>query len=851
KRAHPTPLIAREDEVDRLNRCWEDAKTGKGQVVLISGEAGIGKSRLTRHFEDLIEAESKDCLITKLYCSNNYQNSTLYPIINQITQDSGIDQNDLNDVKIEKLENYLNRHSKKSNDEIVLVMELLSIDFDKEYQPLQLSPDARKLQTFQILEQLICESTSDKPALLIIEDLHWGDPTTLELLDRIVINQVHDLPLLIVLTFRTEFVSSWPDEHYITDIKVKRLSPADSEKLLGEMTLNAPLPVDVIKKIIERSDRIPLFLEEVYKATSENITLNKEGDRFDAMRSSSATDVPSSLAGSLMERLDRLGPVKDVAQVAAAVGHVFSADILEHIVPLGPAELRQALDQLIMSEIILLRKVGTDMTYVFKHALLQDAAYSSLLRGERRKLHTRIAKILEEKYPETANREPERLADHCSKGGLAEPAIDYWQRAGERARERSANSEAIRHLSSGLDLLKTLPGDKINAEREIDLRTSLALALTALHGGGAAEVKENYSRARQLSQLDSDSSKHFTIMIGSWLNSFIGAELYDAQSLSNELLELAARKDDVSYLVEAKRVRGMTLFYVGDFAGAHAMIESALELHDPEHHRLHAVRYGLDPLVCCDAYLAYALLFLGYTEQAIHKSEEAVKAAQVLEHPYTYAFSLAFAAFVHQNLEQRSETRQLAEKVMRVSDEHEFQFWGKQQLFVRSWAEVKPGGAQAGPVDMRKAMDAFLDSGSTIGSTRFLSLMAEVHINSGQIDEGRSMLERALQTANESGEKFYLAEIYRLEAELHLARQGKPDVAEICSCLRHSLDVSESQNAVFWQLRTARSVAGLGYRFCQEDGLSDRILRTCNDAGQGCHATEAISASRALLDRLC
>ena len=849
-RTNLTPLIARADEVNRLNRCWSEAKAGKGQVVLISGEAGIGKSRLARHFERQLALGGEDFSVCKLYCSENYKNSTLHPIINEITHKSGLSNTDSRDQSLKKVHALFGESQKIDDVELEIILDFLSIDIHRTAEASHLTPDERKSKTFDILEEFICSEARTRPSLLIIEDLHWSDPTTLELLDRIVLKRVSELPILVLLTFRPEFQPHWPDEHYITDIKVKRLSPEDSERFLAEMAITPQLPPGVIKKIIERSDRIPLFLEEVFKATNENIALSSKAGRSDVDRSISGTEVPNSLAGSLMERLDRLGAVKGVAQVAAAIGNAFSSEILADVADLGHAELHEALDQLILSDVIHPRTMVADTTYVFKHALLKDAAYSSLLRGERKRLHAAIARKIEEKHPETAEREPELLAYHCSEGGIAEQAIDYWQRAGERARERSANSEAIGHISSGLDLLNTLSVGHLNVEREIDLRTSLALALTALHGGGAPEVKEHYSRARVLSQLDSDNPKHFTVMMGSWLNSFIGGDFHDADKLSNELLDLAKQKEDAAYLVEAKRVRGMTLFCLGNFAEARSSMESALKLHHPEDHRQHAVRFGLDPRVCCEAYLAQAFLFLGNADDALLRSEHAVRAAEALDHPYTHAFSLAFAAIIRQNLERHEETCALAAKAIQVADENEFQFFAKQQLVVKIWSEAQTNGKDVALLEMREALDEFLASGSTIGSTRMLSLMAEVYIRSGQADEAEALLEKALHAAHNSGEQIYLAELHRLQAELCLVRTDNPAVAEVCGHLGRSLSVSEEQKAIFWQLKAAKSVAEFCQNLGQHTSEANQLLSLCQSVREGGDAQQLAICARDLLDKL-
>ena len=849
-RAHLTPLIAREDEVERLSRRWEEARAGRGQVVLISGEAGIGKSRLVRHFRDLIDQDNQSYALVRAYCSSSHQSSALFPIISQILYDARIDVSDSNDAKLEKIEKYLSKNGAYSDSAIRLVCDLLAVDGGERYPPLDLSPDAHKSKTFEFLEQRICDQALKQPVLLILEDLHWCDPTTLELLDRLILDRVQSLPILILLTFRTEFRSPWPDEHYITDIRVKRLSPTDCETFVSELAFHRRLPSDVMAEIIVKSDRIPLFIEEVYKATTDDLTLSDEGDRYVSRYSAASIIVPSSLSDSLMARLDRLGSVKQIAQVASVIGRDITYELIEDVSQTNSNSLHSLLDQLVIAEILRQRPVGPVTTYEFKHALLQDAAYSSLLTRERTKLHARIAKVLERKHPQRVEREPELLAHHCAKGGLAERAVDYWHKAGEHARETSANSEAIDHVSQGLELLKTLPDSPENAQREMDLRTCLALALTALHGAGADEVGANYSRARVLSQTGGDISKNFAVLVGCWLNSFIRAELYEAQVLSSELEELATRKEDAAYLVEANRVRGMTMLYSGDFSASRAYTESALAQHDPEQHRLHAVRYGLDPRICCESYLAYALWFLGYPEEAVQRSREAVAAAEALGHPYTHAFSLAFAAFLHQHLELKEQTRELAVRAIEISEENEFQFWDRQQTILRLWSDAERCRTDAGMAELREALDLYLGRGSVLESTRFLSLLAEVYVNNGRVDESLTMLERATNMANKTGEQFYLAEIHRLRAVACLAQGGDGAVDDACKNFRSSLDTAEDQNAASWQLKTAKSVATSCLALGEQEDRASGLLEMCGRFDGGLDLTDVTPAARDLLDTL-
>ncbi|MEM7544671.1 MAG: AAA family ATPase [Pseudomonadota bacterium] len=847
-KTYSTPLIARDEELGRLQDAWAKAQAGKGQVVLLSGEAGIGKSRLTRDFEEIFSADEQPVLINKYYCAENSQSSTLRPIVDKVLLDSEIQTGDTEDAKIRKLRQLFLTEHELSRENVSVILNFLSLENSLQAGARKLSPKERKERIFAILEEHICNYVREKPALLVVEDVHWCDPTTLELLDHIIRMRVPTLRLMIVLTARSEFLPTWPDEHYITNIKMKRFSPAAAETFIAALCDGSKLPEHIRQEIIRRGDRVPLYLEEVFKAASENFAIITQQSTENSGKYVNPLGVPNSLASSLMERLDRLGPVKTVAQTASAVGQSFPAGLLEQVGEFSANDLRDALTQLIETDVIVTHTGTEGPVYQFKHALLRDAAYASLLRAERKQLHAKIAKSLISHYPETEMREPELLAQHFAKGEMTEEAIRYWQLAGERSRERNANSEALEHITQGLDLLKTLPDAAGRHEQEVDLRTSSALALTALHGGGSEKVKENYARARQLTQDKSHTSEHFRIMVGSWLNSFIGGDLYEAQSLSNEVLALTEGKNDPSNHIEANRIRGMTLFYAGDFSGARSSIETAIALHDPEHHRRHALTFGLDPLVCCQSYLAYSHLFLGDTDAALSANDAAIDTARAVKHPYSEAFSLAFAAFVRQNLDHLEEANILADRTIKIAEQNEFQFWANQQRVVQAWADARRNGGKTS--EMRTAVDGFLETGSTIGSTRIISMMAEVMLLGGELTEARALIERALTTANKTGEKFYVAEIHRLEAMHCHAIKGVAALGEVCNFFGRSLSISEYQGAGMWQHRTARSIGELSREISHDPETATRLLGLCEGNPASDQLRDIVSMARNLLDRL-
>ena len=851
-RLYTTPLISRDDEIARLERCWEKSRSGDGQVVLLSGEAGIGKSRLLRHFEQTILENSELCSIKKFYCAHNHKTSYLYPFVDHIVRRAKIAECRTDDEKIVALKACMNWQDDISSESVYLLLDLISPSQEISLKLQHLDPNSRKAKTFRLLEDYVCDCSKPYPAMVIVEDLHWSDSATEEFLTQIVQDRCCQLPILVALTYRDSFSSDWPNEHFFTNMKLRRLSPRASAQLLNELAPDLDLPPRTVEQIIDRSDRIPLFLEEVLKATRYRISSEDRAGRVHASANLASVGVPASLAGSLMERLDRLGSVKTVAQMAASIGHVFSVETLEGISSDGTPELQNALETLAESEIICRLEVGGRNDYAFRHALLRDAAYSSILRGDRRRLHRRIGEFYEAKEAVggTVEAEAELIGYHFTEGDLPLKAVNYLFRAGERARQISANSEAIEHLSKGIALLEKLPDSRHRAETEIELRTSLALAYTAVRGGGAAEVKENYDRARQLNNVYQTKVNQFTVMLGCWINSFVSGDMNLADALSGELLDIAEREGISSHLVEANRVRGMTLFYRGDFNGARLVLESARQLHNPDHHAVHAFRFGLDPLVCINAYLSFVLLFLGQSREARQKSTLAIDMASRLDHPYTQVFSVAFAALVRQNLGLVREARELSAKAFQLADEHDFQFWTRQQSIITIWADYESCQKNVPVSAIRTAVESFSSAGSSVGSTRYLSLLAETYINDRQIGEGADFLERARQTVEQTGERFYLAEIHRLQGELCGVRSGMWLVPEVCQHFLHSLDVSEEQGAMHWVRRTAESIAQLCWTNGRELDKARHLANMCSEHEEQMEINCTIRACRELLQGL-
>ncbi len=803
-RAHSTPLVGRKKELAALARHWDKACSGAGQAVLITGEAGIGKSRLVHDFCAVLKSGSVPPAVVKLYCSNIGRNSPLRPIADEILTSAKIVGQMSEGEQARQIDSYLCDAEVATKSDCAKLRTYLSLTPGIADETVEEGDDL-KVQVFEILGQYLCRRTPDRAVVLVIEDLHWSDSTTLELLENLLLEKLVGLPLLLLLTARPEFLPNWPTGPHISSVQVERLSKAEAAKFLDQMEAAQALPEETRRQVIERSDAIPLYLEEVCKATCENMlhkpdaAISPSGKR----KVPSVVGVPTSLASSLMARLDRLGPVKEVAQVASVIGPVFSVTVLSQLLASERTRLRSALEQLVRADIIIPRQKTAEPSFVFKHALTHEAAYFSVLKRERKRLHIDLARMLEQDEFGGPDSQPELIARHFARGGRPQDAIERWREAGELARKRSANSDAVSHFTNGLELLDEMPRLDVTDEIEIDLRTKLALALTAIHGAGSKEVGYNYAKARSLSGYKADSEDHFPVMVGVWSNSFMSGDLKSAHSVTEEIMRIADRKNDASYAVESNRARGMTLFYRGDFAGAQSHISLTAELHHPEFHESHALRFGLDPLVCCHAYLSYAQLFLGQRSAALQTSDLAVAEAKRTGHLYSQAFALAFAALVRVNLEMPDEASRLAQETIDCARQSEIEFFAKQQLVVKAWARALKDPAAVD--DMTRRVNAFLTSHSSIGATRVMCMMAEMHLRHGRSAEAEALLSRALERANQKGELYYLAEIYRLKAELTWEMHGPQQVKLMSSQLSRAIDIAEQQNAAIWIRRNAQS----------------------------------------------
>jgi predicted ATPase len=643
--------------------------------------------------------------------------------------------------------------------------------------------------------------------LVIWEDLHWADPSTLELLG-LLLDQAPTARLLLVLTARPEFRPPWAPRSYVTPLILTRLLRPQVEALVLRMTGGKPLPAEVLRQIVEKTDGIPLFVEELVKTILESALVREEATGYVLTGPLPPLAIPTTLQDALMARLDRLVPVKAVAQLGAVLGREFSYTLLRAVAPVEEATLQHDLAQLVEAELLYQRGRPPQATYLFKHALVQDTAYHSLLHSTRQQHHQRIAQVLETDFPDLCETQPELLAQHYTEAGVIAQAIPYWQRAGRRAIQRSANLEAIGHLSKGLELLTTLPDTPERTQQELDFQIILGPALMHTKGFTAPEVGRVYARARELCQQVGEAPQLFPVLWGLWYFYNAGAEHQAARELGQQLLSLAQRLQDAALLVVAHRALGNTLYHLSELAPARAHLEQGMALYDPQQHRSLAFLYGQDPAVTCRAWVALALWLQGYPDQARQKIHEALTLAQELAHPLSLAYALDWAAMLYRFRREGEAAQEQAAAAITLSTERGFAVYLAWGLILRGWALAEQGQGAEGIAQIRQGLAVYRATGGQAVLPYHLALLAEAYGKEGQAGEGLTMLAEALTLVNNNGERNYEAELYRLKGEL-LQQQATGSGGAVETCFRQALDMARRQQAKSLELRAAVSLSRL------------------------------------------
>jgi predicted ATPase len=688
---------------------------------------------------------------------------------------------------------------------VPLFAALLSLPLPEGYPPLSMTPQRQRQQTLEALLTWLLAEATPQPVLFIVEDLHWIDPSTLELLTRLL-DQGPVSRLLTLLTCRPEFAVPWGFRAHLTPLTLTRLPQSHVAQMIGCVAGGKALPVEVVEHIVAKTDGVPLFVEELTKMVLESGLVQEREERYELPGPLPPLAIPATLHDSLMARLDRLTTVKAVAQLGATIGRTFAYDLLQAVAPLDHPTLQHGLRQLVEAELVYQRGVPPQATYTFKHALIQDAAYQSLLRSTRQQYHQRIAQVLAAQFPETGATQPELLAHHYTEAGLHEHAVRYWHRAGQQAIERSAHVEAVAHLAKGLEIIKTLPDTPERAQRELALHITLGVPLTATQGYGSPDVAQAYTRARALCQHMGDSVQLFLALRGLWNGALLKGELHTAYTLGEQLQTLAEQQQDPALLVEAHRALGTTLYFLGKLAAAHRALKQGVALYDAHLHRSLAFRYGADPGVVCRLYAARALWLLGYPDRSLQSIHEALTMAEDLSHPFTLAFTLDAATIVHIARREVQVAQERAEAAITLSTEQGLTQWLAQGLIHRGWALAAQGQGEEGIAQMHRGVAAWRATGAELAGSWHLALLAEASGGIGQADEGLRGLAEALAVVDKTGERWWEAEMHRVEGLLQLARA---DAERAEACFQQALDVARLQQAKSWELRAAISLGRL------------------------------------------
>jgi predicted ATPase/class 3 adenylate cyclase len=802
-----TALVGREEELELLVQRWSKAKSGDGQVVLLSGEAGIGKSRLIVALLERLATEPHVRL--RHFCSPQHTDSALYPIIGQMERAAGFADDDTPQARLDKLDAMLTRTSTPEVD-VALFADMLSLPNDGRYPTLDLTPERRRHRTFEALSLQIEALTRSRPVLMIVEDAHWVDPTSLEAFGQAV-GQIANLPVLLIMTFRSEFEPPWIGRSHVTALTINRLVERDVRAMIDNVIGNKPLSLEVRQDIMERTDGVPLFVEEITRAVLE---AENEG-AAQTIVPSPALAVPASLHGSLMARLDRVGQAKEIAQIGAALGRKFSHPLLAAVVRKPEAELASALDRLIAAGLLFQQGVPPHATYLFKHALVQDAAYGTLLREPRRALHARIAETLQSQFTEIAENQPELLARHCTEAGLIEQAASLWGKAGQRSLERSALVEAVAQLTRALNQIATLPASPALRREEMKLQVALITPLIHVKGYAAPETNAAVERARQLieqaetlGEPPDDPLLLFSVLYGFWVANYVAFDGGMMRELSTEFLALAEKQRATMPLSVGHRLVGTSLACTGDIAQGRAHLDRAAALYNPTEHRPLALRFGQDVRVAILSNRALALWMLGHPTAALADTDQLLTDAREIGQAATVMYALFHAAHIQLFRGNYQAVNTLGEEVVALAEEKGALLWKGSGVIDQGYVSALTGKASDAVQMITAGIGLWRATGATAWMPLYRLHLAKAYSELDQFDEAWRNIRDAMSAIEDTKERWWEAEVNRTAGEITQLSPER-DAAKAEEYFERALAVARQQQAKSWELRAAMSLARL------------------------------------------
>ena len=839
------PLVGRQEELGLLMRSWDASREEHGQVVLVQGEAGIGKSRLLDALRDSV-ANEEHVWVTH-WCSPYHADSTLYPVIEHLKRVVGWKPDDSPDEKFAKLESTLGSQSLPLEESVPLLSQLMSVPVPEgRYAPLDMSAAQQRDLLLDTLTAWLLDEAEHKPVINVWEDLHWADPTTLELI-ALYIEQSPTVSMLTVLTYRPEFVPPWSMHSHMTPITLNRMERSEVEALIGHQASNKLLPAEVVNHIVDKADGVPLFVEELTKAALDSEFLREEESRYTLTGALSELEIPATLQDSLMARLDRFPTLREVAQLGAVLGREFAYGMLESLTSLDESTLRDGLGQLVESELLYQRGRPPRSRYIFKHALIQDAAYQSLLRRTREEYHRKIANLMIEQFPDVVASQPELVAHHFEKGGCDEDAVEYFEIAGQQALGRSAYVEAAAHLEKALECLRHLPQSPDNLARELDLQMALGPTLVATRGFGHPDVGKAYARAWDLCREIADDVHMPIVLRGRQIFHLLRGELKQARDFAQQLRDHADRKKDTALKVGGCHAMCQTEFFAGHLEHARGIAEEGIEAFDASRHRL-STWAGGQPGEQCYLYGGFSLWMLGYPDQALRLAEEALRLARALPNPGNLLNTLAFVATLHVMRKDIERGIEKAEEAISLGNELRNPNFVGQASVLHGWLLIARDGAAEGLEEIDRGLTIFRSTGLVSWLPYLLGLKAESCCRLGEIAERESVVGEAIDLAETTGQAVWSSDLYRIKGDLFgEAHPGGATQAE--QAYLTALDIARRQGARTWELRAATSLARTWQARGRERDARECLAPTYEWFAEGLDTTD-LATARSVLEAL-
>ena len=841
---HPdqvAPLVGRDQELALLLDRWALARSGEGQVVLLGGEPGIGKSRIVLALREHLRAKPRISL--RYHCSPYHVNVPLWPIISHIERAAGFAREDAPGERVEKLRTLLRRAAADADAALPLICDLLALPTDDGLEGLM--PQAKKARTQEALIGQIKGLAAESPVLLVLEDAHWLDPTTQELFEHLV-QRLERMRALVIVTYRPEWRPPWLGYAHVTSLGLSRLGRNQVAAIIDRVSAGVALPDEVLEQIMARTDGVPLFVEELTKTILESGLLRRRGDRYEVARPMPSLAVPASLHDSLTARLDRLAPIKEVAQIGAVIGREFAYALLAAVADRSEGQLEQALDELVGAELLHRRGAPPDAIYTFKHALVRDAAYASLLRSDRQQMHARVASVLEEGFPETP---PELLAHHLTEAGLDEPAAQAWARAGSAALGRSAMREAATSLSRAVDLIRRMPATPKRQRSELELLAGLGVALTNTRGPASSEARAVHERAGRLAQALGDREGRFRARWNLWRVHNVRAEFDQAVVLGEALLREAEKEGDVDHEVQARHALWSSHFFRGDLETTCGHVDHTLPIYDVHRHGRQALVFGGHDVRECGLTVGSIVLFLrGYPEKALASNAQGLAHAQALGQPQVVAHAYNWGSMLLQLAGQYDELARRTDALARLADEHGLAIYYPEARFFATWLTAREER------DRRKAdeLRAFLDRRAAMGSVYiqpyFLMMLADAWLHLGEPEKARAAIESALARAEAGGEHLCTAELHRLSARAALCRDRQAS-ADAEAALRMALETARQRSSGIFELRAACDLGRLWAEQGERRKAHDLLAPVYGWFTEG-FDTADLKDAKALLDEL-